>query len=798
MSTSTEEKYSGYIVKLYKAVSSHKKIDILDEMDYLVWMNYDGMTIKKIDEFIEYQKSLDVANLGIADKTCERQKIYLYSNSSTNIFFDTNDMSPNMPLIVITMINFVREKADLECVQGLINKALYSVNVESSEEVSAPNIEEKVKYEIMGTLSSYDYVIVFRGESYTYINNILSQMRILSISQKCPINLTYSILGIARGKEGEWNGDKGVSGSVRVSLSPDYSPEKLFEELSTLNTAPNSKIMEDLRYYTTFGKYDMGIEGKVLDAERFVNLFSKDGALSEASERIYATNTRFLNYKQVAGTLASEGEPSVGDETIKLDESVSKEFNERLKQLQTSVVSEEVKQSVLRLILRMYQVAISIYPNNIKQYLRLLDGLISLIKKKGQLSHCQELLADIVTALNILLDNQVSANIRDFEVPQSNLRFSGASYKLLIAYSNVINSLTKIINTYKAVNDNKHDYYVFVTVDIDTKISSRIFFPTDEEIRFLHIRIPVELMYDVEYALPWLTHEMGHFFRTFERVHRNRAYFRSVFSMFLTMVPQYIRLDNGEGYRVMRHIQICDARCCSKFEVCNNVKECYFKRFDDYEQLLINYWGMFISYAGYKRESYYKIEDRKKGLYIQEMKEVCHLVKNAYEEAIADIFMLTILGIKQGNQYLKIIIKYFWYNQITISNELSGNIVIRIIAVLMYIFSSSLSPEKILLNKKSMDSFQNYIKEVKTESDSEDINKLCTVILNKCNLYPAAQILCKFLIEFVGKKTDDFFGQNEDIKKGREKIYNHYCQIIKSPKDFGNYINFIKEFQNLP
>lgn len=52
----------------------------------------------------------------------------------------------------------------------------------------------------------------------------------------------------------------------------------------------------DFKKYTTFGKFDMGIEGNVYeDKSKFLDLYENPQIFSGMEKNIYMTNTRFLN-----------------------------------------------------------------------------------------------------------------------------------------------------------------------------------------------------------------------------------------------------------------------------------------------------------------------------------------------------------------------------------------------------------------------------------------------------------------------------------------------------------------------
>ncbi len=547
--------------------------------------------------------------------------------------------------------------------------------------------------------------------------------------------------------------------------------------------------------YTTFGKFDMGIEGNIQeDKSKFLALYEDPNIFSGKEKSIYMTNTRFLN-RLFLDSSKMVDEKQDHDEIKKILLREEEGFNsaesmagKMIVQLKDSNVSEKLKQSILRLILRVFQSNISVYTNRHSQmFLELLGGLMKLLKKWGEGSEYQVSIAEIVTALNILLDNRISANTRDFEIPQNSLRFSGSSSKLLVAYSNVVSDLTSIIKKYKESIEQPLKYLVFVTADIDSKISSKLFFPRDNDFRFLNVKIPIDMMYNVQYTIPWLIHEIGHFLRGYKREERNRSYFKCVFSAFHIIAKPYLNKSFLDGSVDLGHKKVCNAKCCDVFEECNK-QECRFERFDDYAILIQRFWIMYILESGCQRNSVYNIPDKRKGKYIQDMHEISVGIKDAYEEGIADVFMIRVLQIDDCVHYLKIMIEYFDNNRINIDTNLSTNIVIRIIAILIYISKAYKE------HQKGYRIFEEHIEGIRTQNVSVKMNNLCDTILSKGQFYSVAEILSEFLASKIEKGMDELF-KRDDVIKLQERIFQSYSDIVTFPDEFKNYISFITEFQ---
>ena len=798
MVTDDKNKYQGYTIKLYKKINSYGKSTsaVPADSEYLVLMNFDGMRIIKVDSFEEFGKSLRPDTIEDIDMSCERQKLYLYSTDINKDIFGLREEEKyrECPLIVITMLNFVGRDSEKEQIKRELVQESLDLLIESHTDE-----KNKIIYDVMGTLGSHDCVIVFRSNSYSRVSELLFSLRKKLYEEQHPLGTTYSIQSLKKKYSQYWTGagDEKSYASIRITLNASENPGTLYEEYKGNPGFINS--IADSEAYTTFGKYDMGIEGQIVDKQEFLKLYESNGYFSGSNPQIHKTNTRILNYIPCnLGTTAQENENGSQQEPSEgIEDSGTltyKGYKQRacgmIQKLKESNASAKLQQSILRLIIRVFQANISVYTSESNEcYFDLLEGVLEFVNLEGVNS--QEIIAGLVTDLNILLDNRISSNTRDFEIPHSSMRFSGSSTKLLAAYSNLMADLVEIVKLNKKKRNENTEFLAFVTADIDSKIGTKMY-ANGEEKKILNTKIPVDMMFNVHYAIPWLVHEMGHFLRIgIQREKRNRAYFQCTCYAFHLIAREYLNPVFVRGKEIRSLSGVCNAKCCKEYWACRGRKHCIYERFDDYSALVLKYWNMYVIQSGCRDDFLYQLPESKKGFYIDEMGAICRDIKNAFEEAVADMFMINVLQIKSKETYLEIMTEYFKNNKIMLNEQLHANIVIRIQSILMMICCEKTDAQDNYVE------FLNCLMEIqRSENVSEEVRTLAEILSKQINYYGIAGKL----FEYLKSEVDDGMKkllEEQDSENRVSELRKLYVGIHDNPEDFKRYVDFIDHYGDM-
>lgn len=810
---------NGYIIKLYKSVPSCS-MNIPSQSDFTMWMNFDGMRVIPVCNFDDYKNSLDIKELHRLDEMSERQKLYLYHvDAGRDIFgLDEGEEIKEFPLIVVSLINFQQDVPN----EAEFMKTISKVVEMCDRVITSAVCSELVRYELMKTLSSHDYVLVFRGKSFDMINLILFGIRKKLFGTKNVIGKVYSIIGIDSKNTEKWTEDKEIYASIRIALGSDKHPYELYREFTEINH--DGEIITEPQMYMTYGKFDMGVEGYLPENKRpFLELFSERSIFALDGGEVFMTNTRFLNKKreeikllenkiEEAIQTESDGGTIPGgtldnDAAKKILEGIHEKIDEERKIVENSSISDKLKQSVLRLILRVNQSRISIYS---RRYSEEFDGLLRellwIIETKEPLQDKQQTIADIVTSMNILLDNKISANTRDFETPNSNLRFTGSSSKMLMMYTNIVEDMAAIIRRYHVIKGEPDcRYTVFVTADIDSKITVNRFFPELEKRYFLNVRIPIDLMFYTRYAIPWLIHETGHFIRvSWSREARNRAFFQSMMTDLYLYKAAIKNEENGRKKykfdlgKIERYLKnsvkqgtenLCNRKCCPDAPKCRMADRCRGRELAVYNAKLCDYLVMKI-YETREVEDFYYFRYEDWGRTIKNVREMGLQIKNAYEEAIADIFMIKMLNLTSPFEYLEIILEYLQNNNmIDLGNpqkNLDMNIAIRIDAIVEFMQSGFLKMENAELEKMTAE-----YPEIQKRKLLQ-LYRLLRSIENESAI--SISLPLRGFLDYVGKGMDQLL-QDSKVRNISFHVRERYRDIVAHPDQFSVYINCIEEFQ---
>lgn len=667
---------NGYLIKFYKQISGigFQGNDILSQTDFLLWLNFDGMKVYNIEHFIEYEtKSISAKSVVADDQTCEkldanaqRQKLLLFRENDSkksvmNIFDVESDNMRKLPLISITTINFMENK-NVDAKRRIVRlgeilkkyRIVYGINLE---------------FELLGTLSSHDLVLVMRSNKYNAISQALLYLQEQAKKEEFILSKMYTITGIDIKNKENWT-EENVKVSLQISVNSCVSPKEIIEVFDAENRKQN--IFKTDYVAVICGKYDLYIEGEVLDIKKFPELFINNGIFSADNDSIYHTKTQFLydTRTEFFENLEFEHTSSNQSDDISREE-LNNRYNNTIKMLEQMNISKSLEPSIIRLIIRSYQVNKSIFSTGIigNKFDETLLAFLYLIWHYGQNPSAQEIFAEIVNSLNMLLDNRISVNVPDFETPQSTLRFSGSSARILLAYSNYIDKLVEIVIKSKENSDRCPDYVVYMTADSGAKLTAKVYFPQCKKIRLININIPVNMFYDMKYVIPWITHELGHFVRaSWLRCERNVFYMETV----LEYLKNSHKIDFGE--EMVKY-------------GCDIFKELYEKIKEEGEELSFSKCKEMVRtclYASYfERNSLVshcsldKIQSDK-----EIIEKICELVQHAFEEAIADVFMISILQIETLEHYLDIVCGYLKLSNVSFDNKLLPFVLrVRLLAI---------------------------------------------------------------------------------------------------------------------
>lgn len=617
---------NGYLVKLYKKMINAPKKAFISGAMYMTWLNFDCMDIIPVQEFPQYNNSIDIMNVQDREKYGCRQKLFLYcldgAEEDGPLVQRKEGVHP--PLITLTVLDLLSESGDFPTK----NKILSCLEACKKEEQYA-----KVEGRFYGCLSMYDYALVLRGNNYEQLSHFLALFRRKAKEQGIIFNKMYSVAGIDLEQGAEWKCEPSRA-LVRLSCTSELTAKYLLnsEELGRAFVKP-------FQVYAVMGKYDYNIEGMIQDTKAFQNLFVDKGFLSATHSYIHKTNTQFLSGEKEQDK--AEGTTGNFSASMKKDRDEEwKDYKEKYEKLDS--LPPSIKESLVRLIFRFDQAISTIKkPTMITDLNKILNNFLLFLQMHQKETERQDVFGRMINDLNLLLDNWTSVDMTDFETPQKTLRYSGSSLKVLLSYSNFVQKLIKILQ----YNKPEIEYVPYVTTDTGAKITATIYLSYCKKYRFININIPVDLMFEMQDVLPWLTHEVGHFLRAgWERNARNAAYRWSVIRVMISMFAPYVNSDfMGQGGAGDLFAQTSAGN----------------EKFDAYRKQVCQELYDIIIRSGFGYKKQMKIPYNRMDELYQRTVEIAEILQKTYEESIADIFMIQVLGIEKIRDYLRIQVKYY-------------------------------------------------------------------------------------------------------------------------------------------
>jgi len=373
-------------------------------------------------------------------------------------------------------------------------------------------------------------------------------------------------------------------------------------------------------------------------------------------------------------------------------------------------MSQTVESAVIRLLLRAYQAAYT----NWEFYRDAVEAVLffaklvrdaSLVKTEAEITTMT-----VVDKFNTLFDNQVVASGRDFELPQGNIRFTRYGAKILVAYTNLVRTIYKVCET----SQMKH--YAFVTADtvyettaIEVHHNKNPGHGQPEEFLW-NYSIPFDAMYN-PWAVCFLLHEAGHGrLQSYSNSERFGSFWMVAvyalafayhkispsFELNTTAVDSICNQLIPEGFKPS---SLCNSFCKKheQKEVACELKldKCPLS-LADYAHVIFRYMRTMLSDCTVDEKHLIRVEIREHYVdFINHYAKILFELSHAYDEAVADVFMLDMLQITDPNKYIDIMNHFLKSRKAAWENYENGDIR-RVIAVLMMLSKDKTMPEIIM------------------------------------------------------------------------------------------------------
>lgn len=728
------DQVDGYIVKLYEKIASVPQQTSDKDAMFLIWMNFDYMDVIPVSDFHDFGKSLDAHDLKDREKFQSRQKMFIYPLGEDQGLILGDSVLKDAPLITLTFLDLERP---LDMGIASDESSLQAKMIDCIE------CKNNVKGQLYGSLSIYDYVLVLRGKTYAELGQILSDYQKSLKDKNILLNKTYTIQGIDIKHSSSWKEEPDSDVSIRVSCKSYISSDQFYSD-PVLKEA----LQEKYQVFSLMGKYDYDIMGKIKDTSKFIEFLGDSGEPSNLKKEIFKTNTRFMNLELDVENVVTK-DLGQGSSEMSLKDDLDQWIESYL---ELNGLCPSIKESLLRLILRISQAITVVSRSGMKEDLRdLLFDFLAFLKIHQYEPENQDEFGEMINCINLLLDNRITAGMADFEMPHNVLRYSGADLKVLLAYSKYTDKLFSILQSYRRRETGSLKYVHLVTTGTGAKITATLYLGYCEQYRFININIPVNMLFEAQYVLPWITHEVGHFIRAgWKRCDRNAAYWKSVSRVLADKLYEYTNTDRLADFRNDIFLE----------QMADDLEG---KKFDIYRENVYQYCQEIITKGvyGYKKSiliPYNHVENL-----MDKIEEITQILQKVYEESIADIFMIRVLGIKSLAEYLCIQNAYYHHINVDV-RELPLQNISRIMAVSIII-------EKLDIQEHNQ--IENHFQDVYRSCYDENILPIMKQMKEFKNYY-FLEPLISFIKEQVEKGLNQLLENDElfDICHELRKSYN--------------------------
>ncbi len=564
--------YYGASIILYRWMLNESEHQNLKNFDFMVWGYFDQMNIQcnihSIRDFHFGKKASENIRF-------ESQRMCIYTDDIEGI----NLLSPNLivdndhyPLIVITEIKLnIPNSLDTLLQMDYSNYYTYCERKINEILLQKSNVKPKILFHQFYSLGYSDLVIVFRGQSYYEIMNLLLCLRDitaddnninngkLKVSNTKIISSTYSITGVDL-QQYLYVRQENVSLSVRISLKPGCDLNKAVCKISECLQLQKDKIRP------VFGKYDLDVIFTTTDPRDYIKVcgINFDSILNPRSNEyhdyINYRNTRWIgNFDDMTllpGSLLSQVINIYYDNKqpvkISAESDKTKELYYVCKFLEKSCVLPEPLFSAFWLLTKCY---IQIMQNDVSDIilsremeiiltyfismffwnLSLNDDEQKTIRKSGKLSRNidrKQSTLDIksfekgIKIFNDVMQNRIHASRMIFEMPSYNQNIIDTSTDIAKVYSNIVSIVQNVLPILKN-NHSGVDTVFFVTFNNTLEIETHSLFPLLSETskkRLIGIHLNNTSLYDFKYSIPYIFHEIGHYIDPIKNGEINRAY----------------------------------------------------------------------------------------------------------------------------------------------------------------------------------------------------------------------------------------------------------------------------------
>lgn len=556
------------IVNLFKKPFA-TNIDIDGKLHKIAWMHYDYYSLKEVKNFAEYFQS-DASVINLSEQEGTSQSMYLYSSSmiskelsdklqGAKFKFELQE-EEQKTMVVITENGQVKIPEFL-CLMTIKLRPLHenetyesylAASIERLECILKENEDVKnVYYEWFSTLGEEDLVLLAAGDSIKEFTIMLEQIR-------CEETLysTYSFTLSNKKVIDVENLD--VDASVSITIKPSAASRTYIQtiqekilDLFVDDEEEKAKIQSDygikryleeqkgFKFYGMVGKYDYYIfvpknTWNFLKEFNSHGIFDVENGLYNAN--VYQTKTSWL-YEMNFDSPAFSQENSLLQEFMDVD-SKTKGWIDKVEQL-----VKKVKDDAAGYMRRSFHIDKALdllyfdFEKNIKsmfasewkedlyeQFAAFLEILQSIQKQNVNLQ--SDILEEMINSIRQTYIHITQASRLFFEIPATNLRYTGSYNKMLKAYYGIVKRCLYIAYSIKKNEQSKQSILVpVITFEYTSKVNTHLYVQsgTTSDKRLVVFHLPYDALTNMPKYMGYLCHEVYHYISPVDRRLRNQV-----------------------------------------------------------------------------------------------------------------------------------------------------------------------------------------------------------------------------------------------------------------------------------
>lgn len=561
----------GYLFNFYKfsptvVGDSEKNSD--EFVRSIVWSTFDRLEIRAISKFEEYRLSkfseknwLGERQFAMVYELDENYKNLIYNdknNDKCKFSFNRYDdgrenKQESLRFFGITLIDFTPEvhnylyDKENYMEKGHPGKLIHEMLRTAIDNIILQNsIENDIAYEVYGVLGGQDIVIVWLANQFEDIAKVIEGLRnSRTKNDKAVIANVYTIIGL---KDVNNDGIKydNVKGKLNIKLTKkDSYNSKIFrEDISKVLPQLNK---DERKCCLLFGEHDLmlSIKGKDLIPE----LYQREGVFNSKSPNFrlnfIQSKTEIMvqgNFENIQSYIFPINVQEMGMKVLSNDK-ITKYVGliDKISSGNCFKKAPYLQETLWLLYEDFLKNAMSSfsYPwisDLDYQFENCLNYLSAMVESSIDNDRKYKNIHQLISSMRQMMLHIAQANRIFFEIPNTQLKHTGAYSKILHTYYGIVKQYLSLVYSLDKY-DNQSPIVPFISFDVTPIAKSRFCDQVDGfSNKIIRIELPYEALIDLSKYMKLLAHEIYHYVAPVDRVARNLLVGKLSFSIIMGQI----------------------------------------------------------------------------------------------------------------------------------------------------------------------------------------------------------------------------------------------------------------------